>query len=177
MGGTIDFISEPGHGTTFRLNLTLERPVETSRPVAARVAPVDPAAVNQGRSLKILIAEDNVINQLVAKGLIERLGHEVTVVGNGQEAIAVVAQEKFDLILMDVQMPVLDGYSATKEIRRMETELGKRTPVVALTAYAMQEERENCISAGMDDFLSKPIAPAALRQMLERYAQTEDFTK
>jgi two-component system sensor histidine kinase/response regulator len=106
---------------------------------------------------RILLAEDNVVNQRVAAGVLERKGHHVTVVGNGREAVAAMETQSFDLVLIDVQMPDMDGFEATRLIRQRERETGRRTPIVAMTAYAMKGDKERCLEAGMDDYLSKPI--------------------
>jgi PAS domain S-box-containing protein len=115
-----------------------------------------------GRSLKILLAEDSLINQKLAVGLLERQGHQVQVANNGREAVEAVEQEEFDLILMDVQMPELDGLQATRTIRRQERTTGRHIPIMAMTAHAMPGDREMCLAAGMDDYLTKPIRSADL---------------
>ncbi len=109
------------------------------------------------RRLNILLAEDNSVNQKLALGILGNLGHNVTVANNGAEAVAISARDPFDLILMDVQMPVMDGLKATGEIRRREIQSGDHIPVVAMTAHAMVGDREECIAAGMDDYLTKPV--------------------
>ncbi|MFN7964842.1 MAG: ATP-binding protein [Acidobacteriota bacterium] len=117
----------------------------------------------------VLVAEDNLINQRLAAHLLRKLGCELTFANNGREAVDQALRTRFDLILMDCQMPELDGFEATAEIRRGEPE-GVRVPIVALTANAMQGDRERCIAAGMDDYLTKPIRPDDLRRALERWA-------
>jgi two-component system, sensor histidine kinase and response regulator len=107
------------------------------------------------------LAEDNPINQKLATRLLEKHGYRVQVAGSGQEAVTLSAQQKFDVILMDVQMPVIDGFQATALIR--EQERGRqRTPIIALTAHAMKGDRERCLEAGMDGYISKPIRSAEL---------------
>ncbi|MDR3706793.1 MAG: response regulator [Capsulimonadaceae bacterium] len=112
---------------------------------------------NGGQGLSILVTEDNEVNQRLAVRLLEKRGHRVSVAANGKEALAAVAREHFDVILMDVQMPIMDGFEATAEIRRSEAALGRRTPIVAMTAHAMIGDRERCIAAGMDGYVSKPL--------------------
>ncbi len=122
--------------------------------------------------LRVLVAEDNEINQIVAREMLTRAGCEVEVVGNGRLAVDAVRRATFDLVLMDCQMPELDGYDATREIRRLEQDRsrtgGRRLPIVALTANAMQGDRERCLEAGMDDHVSKPIDPAQLFGVIDR---------
>ncbi len=117
----------------------------------------------------VLIAEDNPVNQVVAMKILEKFGCDVDLASNGEEALACSAEKMYDLILMDCQMPLLDGYAATAAIRLRDVD-GPRTPIIALTANAMQGDRERCIEAGMDDYLSKPLDPARLRAAVERWA-------
>ncbi len=117
--------------------------------------------------LKILVAEDNLVNQKLAVGLLEKHGHTVTVAANGQLAVEAYGRESFDLVLMDVQMPEMDGISATREIRRIESTQGSRIPIIAMTAHAMPADRERCIAAGMDDYMAKPIRSSRLMQMID----------
>lgn len=112
------------------------------------------------RPLRILLAEDNPVNRIVAVRLLEKRGHSITVAVNGREALAALespASGVFDLVLMDVQMPEMDGFEATAVIRRNETRLGTYVPIIAMTAHAMKGDRERCLAAGMDGYVSKPI--------------------
>jgi two-component system sensor histidine kinase/response regulator len=118
------------------------------------------------RPLRILLAEDNPVNQKLARRLLERAGHSIVVASDGVEAVALAAQSDFDVILMDVQMPNLDGFEATTAIR--EREVGVHVPIIAMTAHAMKGDRERCLAAGMDDYVTKPIDPAALHEALAR---------
>jgi CheY-like chemotaxis protein/HPt (histidine-containing phosphotransfer) domain-containing protein len=115
----------------------------------------------------VLLVEDHVINQKLAVALLERWGHRVTLVVNGEQALAAVASAKFDVVLMDMLMPVMDGLEATRRIRASETD-DQHVPIVAMTANAMESDRQLCLAAGMDDYLSKPIRAAELQAMLER---------
>ena len=124
----------------------------------------DPAEV-----LRILLAEDNLVNQRLATRLLEKRGHRVTVAANGREALEALERESYDLVLMDVQMPEMDGMEATAKLREMEKLTGRRQPVVALTAHAMKGDQELCLAAGMDGYLTKPIRQQELDELLEKY--------
>jgi PAS domain S-box-containing protein len=115
----------------------------------------------------ILLAEDNLINQKVATRLLEKQGHKVTVANNGREVLEALGRDKFDLILMDVQMPLMDGFEATGAIRQEEKETGSHIPIVAMTAHAMKGDRERCLEVGMDDYVSKPLKPEDLFKTIE----------
>jgi CheY-like chemotaxis protein len=117
--------------------------------------PLEPVS-SDGR-LRILVAEDNVVNQKVMQAMLKRLNHSVTIVGNGQEAVDAVAASTFDLVLMDIQMPVMDGLDATAAIRERERATNSHIPIIALTAHAMQGDKERFLQAGVDGYLSKPI--------------------
>ncbi|MGH9353742.1 MAG: response regulator, partial [Terriglobia bacterium] len=114
-------------------------------------------AVQTAAPLDILLAEDNQVNQQVAKRLLEKRGHSVTLAENGRQALAALEKHRFDLVLMDVQMPEMDGFQATAEIRKREKATGDHIPIIAMTAHAMTGDAEKCLSAGMDAYLSKPI--------------------
>jgi two-component system, sensor histidine kinase and response regulator len=120
------------------------------------------------RPFRILLAEDNLVNQRLAVRMLEKMGHHVVVVQTGEEALDALQDEKFDLVLMDVQMPEMDGFAATREIRRREQGGQGRLPVIAMTAHAMKGDRESCLEAGMDDYLAKPINREELQQAIER---------
>jgi two-component system, sensor histidine kinase and response regulator len=109
------------------------------------------------RPLRILVAEDNRVNQLLAVRTLEKAGHSVAVANNGEEALAAIGSERFDLVLMDVQMPVMDGFETTARIREREQKTGQHIAIVAMTAHALKEDRERCLAAGMDGYVSKPF--------------------
>jgi PAS domain S-box-containing protein len=119
---------------------------------------------------RILLAEDNHVNQLLAVRLLEKRGHEVVVAKNGEEALEALDRQVFDLVLMDVQMPEMDGLQATAAIRKREVKSGKHIPIIAMTAHAMAGDKEHCLDAGMDDYLTKPIQLEQLLDVLERYS-------
>ncbi|MFS8842105.1 GAF domain-containing protein [Synechococcus sp. W55.2] len=123
------------------------------------------------QSLRILLAEDNPVNQKVALRQLQSLGYKADVVANGQEVLDLLQQVRYDLILMDCQMPVMDGYEATRRLRQQERRSGHRTVVIAITANAMQEDRERCLQAGMDDYLSKPVLKEDLQRLLNHWSQ------
>jgi PAS domain S-box-containing protein len=125
----------------------------------------------QGRPLRVLLVEDNVINQKLGLRLLEKQGHTVVVAGNGREGLEQLEKQPFDLVLMDVQMPELDGLEATRLLRHREQGTSRHVPVLAMTAYAMKGDREKCLEAGMDGYLTKPIQPQELYGALEQVAQ------
>jgi two-component system, sensor histidine kinase and response regulator len=126
-----------------------------------------------GKALRVLLAEDNLVNQRLAVRLLEKRGHRVTVAATGLEALRALEKDAFDLVLMDVQMPEMDGLEATAVLREKEKSTGAHQAVVALTAHAMKGDREKCIAGGMDGYLTKPIRPQELDQLLERYVASK----
>ncbi|NQV22749.1 MAG: response regulator [Rhodopirellula sp.] len=120
------------------------------------------SAASDARPLRILVAEDNKLNQLLAKRTLEKAGHSVAIANNGEEAVAAVNRETFDVVLMDVQMPVMDGFQATARIREQEIDSGKHQQIVAMTAHALKGDRERCLEMGMDGYVSKPIRNSEL---------------
>jgi CheY-like chemotaxis protein len=126
-----------------------------------------------GPALHILLAEDNPVNQKVTVRALERRGHRVLLAQNGREAVTLASQEHFDLILMDIQMPGMDGYEATAAIREMERATGSHAPIVAITAHAMKTDQERCLAAGMDDYISKPIHLNELIQKVEQFSPSK----
>jgi two-component system, sensor histidine kinase and response regulator len=141
---------------------------EKQRGPAAPV-PAKDRRIAQNHSMNVLLAEDNTVNQRLATRLLEKRGHRVTVANNGQEAIIHLQKSPFDLVLMDVQMPVVDGLAATRMIRKQEEETGMHQSIVALTAHAIKGDQERCKAAGMDGYLAKPIRPEELDAVLQKY--------
>ncbi|HZS88321.1 MAG TPA: response regulator, partial [Chloroflexota bacterium] len=167
MGGQIGVESTPGQGSTFWLTLRLVRDRVAQPAVAPPVSP-GPAGP-QGRRGRILVAEDNAINRLVVVGLLQSLGYTVAAVEDGRQAVEAVGREAYDLVLMDLHMPELDGFAATVAIREREGATGRRVPIVALTADALAGDAEKSLAAGMDDHLSKPITRERLAVVVERW--------
>ena len=163
IGGTIGARSTPGQGSTFWFTARLE----SSRPGVRRLEAPAPRRSDGLRHGHVLLVEDNDVNQLVALGFLESLGYTADVAANGEEAVARAADATYDAILMDLQMPVLDGFAATRLIR--EAEDGRRVPILAMTASAFEGEREKCLAAGMDDFLTKPVDSTRLASVLHAH--------
>ena len=142
-------------------------------PAETGAAP-EAAAAHAARLLgRVLVVEDNRVNQKLAKAMLDKLGLAVSIASHGEEALALIAQQTYDVVLMDCQMPVMDGYQATAAIRAREAGGGKRLPIVALTANAMEGDRDQCLAAGMDDYLAKPYSLTQLQQVLGRWLQPE----
>src|SRR5581483_8401247 len=116
-----------------------------------------PAQRRSGKRLHILLAEDNAVNQRVAARMLEKLGHDVELADNGFQAVQKFNEKAFDMVLMDVQMPEMDGFQATAAIRKLELTQAKHTPVIAMTAHALKGDRERCLEAGMDGYIAKPV--------------------
>ncbi len=138
----------------------------TSRPPqrAADYETESPPA--QESALRLLLVEDVPVNQMVAAGLLELMGHDVTIANNGYEALQAVEGQSFGAIFMDIEMPEMDGFEATKRIRRREALTGSHTPIIAMTAHAVSGFREHCLAAGMDGYIGKPIAPEMIEEVL-----------
>jgi two-component system sensor histidine kinase/response regulator len=149
----------------------MQRAVGLHTPVSASALPAA-VVTAPSQSLNILLAEDNLVNQRVAIAMLGKMGHHVTLATNGLEALEQWRQRKFDLIFMDVQMPEMTGLEATMHIRRQEAP-GVRVPIVAMTASAMSEERDRCLAAGMDDFISKPVSYKVIEQMIATTCPSE----
>ncbi len=163
MGGRIWLESEAGRGSAFRFTACFR--IVKKPPVAARSEPAEilPAAISQ----RILVVDDNAINRSVAGGILGKQGHRITYAVDGREAVAEAKEGRFDLILMDVQMPEMNGFVATANIRKNEAARGRHTPIIAMTANAGPDDRAQCLAAGMDEYVAKPISLAKLRDAIE----------
>jgi CheY-like chemotaxis protein len=173
MGGVMNAESEPGQGSVFWFELDLD-PAQSSEMPAASTGGVSIAPSWTSPPL-VLVAEDSPVNQIVAARALERCGCRAEVVADGREALRSLEARHYDAVLMDCQMPVMDGYAATVELRRRET-FERHTPVIAMTAHAMEGDRERCLAAGMDDYVSKPMRHADLAEALIRWIPTQPYT-
>ena len=176
MGGTISAHSDPDQGSGFQFTIrAMITPIPEAALQPAKPAPGTAAGQHAAtRSLKILLAEDNTINQTVALALVRRLGHTVDLAVNGEEAIELLRRGTYDLVLMDVAMPKLDGLETTRRLRAgYAGDAGQQVPIVALTANAMTGDRDRCLASGMDEYLTKPINVAALAEVFRRAGARE----
>ena len=169
MGGRIRVESEPGRGSTFSFTVHLE-PDRAPAP-SAEAEPDKESDSAFASPMNILLVEDARENQIVVQAYLKRTAHTVTVAQNGREGYDAFIDGAYDLVLMDMRMPVMDGYTATREIRKWERENGKdATPIIALTAHALVEDRRKCLDAGCTDYLSKPLKKAHLLKKISEYA-------
>ena len=142
-----------------------------AQPASEITSDMDEHGTELMKGLRILIAEDNAVNVLILEKTLEEYGCEFVSTGNGIEALQTYRSERFDLILMDVQMPEMDGIAATQRIRYEEINTGRHSPIIALTAHAQQGDRERCLAAGMDDYLPKPVRRAEMDVKLRTWAK------
>ena len=182
MGGTIWVESEPGQGSVFHFTSRFEftgavpRTTNSGNPEAIRSLPAGTAVPSMfpgAQGMKILLAEDNAVNRKLATALLQKRGHQVVATENGREALNALERENFDLVLMDIQMPVLDGLDAIHAIRAKEQSSGSHLPIIALTAHAMKGDRERCLAAGADEYVTKPIRTPDLLAAIDRATNAE----
>ncbi|MBU1405015.1 MAG: response regulator [Proteobacteria bacterium] len=169
MGGKIGVESEPGQGSTFWCELDFSVAAKTAQAEEEKEQEAQAEGPLQGH---ILLVEDNKVNQMVAGKMLAGMGLTVDLAENGEKALAALAEKRYDLVLMDCQMPVLDGYQATMAFREQESQNGKRLPIIAMTANAMEGDRQKCLEAGMDDYIAKPVKKEMLRTLLGRWLTT-----
>ncbi|MCG8456548.1 MAG: response regulator, partial [Holophagales bacterium] len=177
MGGELCYESHVGQGTHFWFELDLDR-AEGPPDARSKISDTWPVPIQRSDTTptpRILVAEDNLINRMVVLEQLAALGLETEAVSDGEQVLDALGRQRFDLVLMDCQMPGLDGYEATRRIRHREAEIGAtdRLPIVAITAHAMKGDREKCLEAGMDDYLPKPFTAERLEKMLDRWLRSE----
>jgi signal transduction histidine kinase/CheY-like chemotaxis protein len=175
MEGEMFLHTEPGKGSDISINLPFkfssEEAIKKTESVTAEgVAPHEEKPHEQ---TNILVAEDNIVNQRLVKELLVRKNYKVTIVENGLKIFDVLESTRFDAILMDIQMPIMDGLEATSIIREIEKGTGKHIPIIGITAYAVKADKEKCISAGMDDYMSKPFVKEEFYSMIEKYTSNQ----
>jgi CheY-like chemotaxis protein len=170
-GGSESWIAESkeeigGPGSVF--SFTVHVGIGASEQIRKAVdQPIDARIYSESEKLSILIAEDNLVNQKLAAGLLSKHGHRLVLAANGRESVESYERESFDIVLMDVQMPEMNGFEATRAIREIERVRGRHVPIIAMTAHAIKGDRERCLAAGMDFYLSKPIKAESLYQAIE----------
>jgi TMAO reductase system sensor TorS len=176
MGGAISVESAPGQGSCFRFSIHAEPSAAPSRALDETAAEMSGTPELSAQAVRVLVVEDNPINQRVVSRLLEKHNHQVTVASNGRDALEALIEREFDVVLMDVQMPVMTGLEATEALREMEHGSGRRIPVIAMTAHAMKGDRELCLASGMDGYIAKPIQPKDLLRAIEKFALRPQLT-
>src|SRR5258708_31200080 len=183
MGGRIWVESAPEKGSVFPFTVDLAVAAEKAVPSSGLAQP-GKDALQSGQQLSagieaftglgfhVLLVEDNAVNRALAQRLLQKRDFTVSIATDGKQAIAETQNAEFDLILMDIQMPEMDGFEATTEIRKREKLTGRRTPIIALTAHTLKEDRQRCLSAGMDAYVTKPIRPAAWFTVIQHILQS-----
>lgn len=171
MGGSLTLADTPGGGSTFYFQVRLQK-ADPAQAVSLDAAPATCATDTSDTAcaIKVLVAEDVPLNQKLVTKIIEKLGHQAVVASDGQKAVEAFSQESFDLILMDIQMPEMDGLEATRHIRELEQNTGGRIPIIAVSAHSMGSDKQRCLDAGMDGYLTKPLQLDALRSTLNSVA-------
>jgi len=174
MGGELFINTKINNGSTITIdipfNTTTEKVIIPPEPVIMKKQFTEEKQKDK-KEVNILIAEDNIVNQRLVKELLIRKNYDVTIVENGLKIFDVLENKKFDIILMDIQMPIMDGLEATSIIREIEKGTGKHIPIIGITAYAVKADKDKCLSAGMDDYMSKPFVKEEFYRMIEKYLQ------
>ncbi len=171
MDGDLGLESEPGKGSTFWFSISLKKVSDKTIQDSVDHSDTTNGYFNSKQEVKILIAEDNQINQIVARKILEKEGFKVDIVETGKQAVDAVQARDYSFVFMDIQMPEMDGYEATQTIREMEKGTDRHTPIIALTASAMEKDREKCLSIGMDEYVPKPIEKEELIRVLKKTAR------
>ena len=166
MGGQMRVTSKDNSGTTFTIDIPFSNPSD-EEPVT--ITTKSPEKKITSASVNILVAEDNIVNQRLVKELLTRKNYNVTIVENGLKIFDILEHNKFDVILMDIQMPIMDGLEATSIIREIEKGTGRHTPIIGITAYTVKADKDKCLSAGMDDYMSKPFVKEEFYNMINKY--------
>ena len=166
--------STPGKGSSFTYFTSLLPAIQRTTSAQA-VKPAIASMADRTTPLRILVVDDNEINQVVACKFLQKLGCQVEVARNGREAVDSIARATYDAVLMDCEMPDMNGYEATQEIRRQEQDTTRHLPIIALTGHASSEDEQKCRQAGMDDVVTKPMTLPTLREKLERLLAQPDF--
>jgi CheY-like chemotaxis protein len=167
MGGRIWLESDPSQGSIFHVSLVV-LPVDQTEPPSSGHAPGAVGAPLGRPSWRVLLVEDNPVNQMVASIMLRKWGHTVVTADNGQQAVDLFAAQPWDLVLMDVQMPVMGGMEACRLIRSQEAP-GAHTPIIAMTANAMESDKDDCLAAGMDAHLAKPFSSQTLQSLMDQF--------
>jgi len=168
MGGRIWLESEAGRGSRFSFSLPFELPTPVTQSFTGTSRPLDKNSGHGNKGVRILLAEDDSISQTIAVAMLEQSGWQVTAVTNGREVLEELEHESYDLVLMDIQMPNMDGFETTHNIRTHEDEKTAKIPIIAMTAHAMREDREKCLAAGMNGYLSKPIETKVFMEVIDK---------
>jgi signal transduction histidine kinase/CheY-like chemotaxis protein len=168
MAGRIWLESEAGRGSRFSFSLPFELPTPVTQSFTGTSRPLDKNSGHGNKGVRILLAEDDSISQTIAVAMLEQSGWQVTAVTNGREVLEELEHESYDLVLMDIQMPNMDGFETTHNIRTHEDEKTAKIPIIAMTAHAMREDRQKCLAAGMNGYLSKPIETKVFMEVIDK---------
>ena len=173
MSGEIGVVSQVNRGACFWFEIPVTVTANNNLNSEPELSCVRSIETTNSKAMKVLIVEDNPVNQLVTKKLLERIGYSTKIATNGQEAIKFIKEESFNIILMDCDMPVMDGFSATRYIREWEQKSAyDKTPIIALTAHVLDSEKQQCFDVGMDDYITKPILADDLYQVVSCWVES-----